>query len=292
MPENRNAKNKKIMKHINGLGVVAIVIIILAVIFLISGGGYIHRSNPSNQAEIENNVRILKALEEKAPTNFKLNRPGKIVDMQAEQEKILALRDGGYDLDEIRRWYKGTAIIGDSITLRTSAYGFLDNDVVCGKVSGALYDCEDVVQAGIDLHPYVIFLCFGANDMTGYVDNAKAFTEAYDELVERLKDALPEAVIYIDSILPPQPGNNYVDSSFQYRQQLNDALEEYCEEEEDVYYIDSSFILDNNTDIYDFDGIHPTGEFFPMWLTYMADVAGLSADSEESEETTTEAVDE
>ena len=40
-------------------------------------------------------------------------------------------------------------------------------------------------------------------------------------------------------------------------------------------YIDNSFIVDGNENMYEPDGEHVIRDFYPKWLTYMAEMAGL-----------------
>ena len=40
-------------------------------------------------------------------------------------------------------------------------------------------------------------------------------------------------------------------------------------------YIDSSFIIEKNPDLYEPDGIHVTKEYYEQWLSYLVEKAGL-----------------
>lgn len=250
-------------------------IVIVAVVFLISGGGTVHRSQASNQAEIEANVEKLAALETKSPTEFKDNVPAKILDMEAEREKILAMKGANPDPAIFKRWYEGTAFAGDSIILRIVSCGYLDESVVCGVVGRGLYDCDDVLERAISLQPYVVIIGFGANDMVAYGADTDAFIADYDRAIKKIEAGVPTATIYVNSVMPGQPGNPTVPESFQYCDDYNIALSEYCEEN-GYTFIDSRFILEAYPELYDDDGFHPTWEFYPMFLTYVGDITGLS----------------
>ena len=270
-------KKRQKQKPIIGskLGIVIVLIIIVAIVFLISSGGTVSTKSSANEAEISENVSELKALEEKSPTEFKDNTPAKILDMDAEKEKILAMEGCNPDPSIFMRWYEGTAIVGDSIMLRVEACGYLGDDVVCGIVGQGVYGAEEVVQKAISLQPYVIIVGFGANDMVAYGSDTDAFIEQYDAVITELEEGVPQATIYINSVMPGQPGNSTVPESFQYCDDYNVALSKYCEEK-GITFIDSRFILETYPDLYDADGFHPTWEFYPMWLTYVADITGLS----------------
>ena len=57
----------------------------------------------------------------------------------------------------------------------------------------------------------------------------------------------------------------------------NREMEKACPEA-GAYFIDSSFILEAHPEWYNVDGRHPREEYYPMWLTYLADLAGLNHD--------------
>ena len=47
-----------------------------------------------------------------------------------------------------------------------------------------------------------------------------------------------------------------------------------------VFYVDSTFMPRQDPSFYDADGMHMKSRFYPRWLTYLADVSGLSNDDE------------
>ena len=50
----------------------------------------------------------------------------------------------------------------------------------------------------------------------------------------------------------------------------------YCLKTDNVYYINADFLLEQKPDLFEPDGMHPVSTFYPRWLTYIADVTGLS----------------
>ena len=40
-------------------------------------------------------------------------------------------------------------------------------------------------------------------------------------------------------------------------------------------FIDNTFLVDGRDDMYEPDGEHVIADYYPLWLTYMAETAGL-----------------
>lgn len=191
----------------------------------------------------------------------------------ATQEGIA---DGSTVLDDItiKQKFQGTVIIGDSITESMIEYGFLGTDVVVAKLGLNIAAADEQIDTAISLYPSTIFMCFGANDLETYISDADAFIDAYRVQVQKLQTALPDVPIYINGILPIQQSTIDMHPSLGYYPQYNEALQAFCQEM-GLTYIDSSFILEGNDDMYEPDGEHVIMRFYPKWLTNMAEMAGL-----------------
>lgn len=269
-------KKKKQQIPIRRILIFLSLIVVLAVVFLLIGNGRIYKSSAKNRDEIEKTVESLKAMEAKAPVTAKPSQPVEIPDQQTEQEKAMAVAMEAYDVDMGKRWFQGCDIIGDSLMEAVVGYGFLGEDVVDAEIGVGLETSDHLFERAIGKQPGVIILCFGMNDMTAYEGNIDMFAAKYAERVDQLKAALPSSIIYINSVFPIQAGFEDTVPGCQYQAQYNEALKAYCEKTKDVYYLDSEFILIREPDLYDGDGIHPKASFYPKWLTYVADMAGLS----------------
>ena len=75
--------------------------------------------------------------------------------------------------------------------------------------------------------------------------------------------------------MPQQEGVG-TEPGFEYRELYNSALEEYCNKTDGVEFISADFILEAQPELYDVDGVHPVGAFYPKWLTFLSDMAGLT----------------
>ena len=195
-------------------------------------------------------------------------------DINSEEEKDRIMNLSGVTNADLYRWFTGrAAIIGDSITHSIWEYEFLDESVVFAKIGLLVVKSDDYVSGAIAASPEAVFFSFGSNDIESYENQVDTFIGNYKPRVQRVKDALPGAKIFILGLLPV---TDWADiPAYIYMDDYNAALQDMCREL-NVTYLDSGFILERDPDLFDADGIHPLPNFYPKWLTFMADAAGLS----------------
>ena len=255
--------------------IVFAVVVLLGLIFLISSGGKIYKSSKKNSEEIAQNTAVLKELSSKVPESSEEYKPPAEIDLSDEEKKILEADIDSFDDAQIRSWFQGSVILGDSITSAAEEFGFLDTDVIIAKIGISLIGSEDLLDDAISRNPKLIVLFFGANDIDNYGGDPNAFVDAYNSAVSRIRSSLPDVPIYLHAILPVQEGV-YTGDEFAPRTSFNEALEAYCLKTDNVYYINADFLLEQKPELFEPDGMHPVSTFYPRWLTYIADVTGLS----------------
>lgn len=258
---------KKIKEYISEtrfwvlLAVVLIVIIAVVVIF--------KKVENAEEIPYEKNRKTVAALE-KADIS--------------ETERALKELNGGEDSQnsqgeerdtaELKRAFQNAVILGDSFSESIVEYGFLDTDVVLFKRGLSVSQADELVDKAISLRPSAVFFVFGTNDMEICEGDSAKFIEAYRRQIERLKAGLPDAAVYINSILPATKEAVEETPSYAYCGQFNEALQAMCKE--DGYtYADCSFLIEGKDGIYEPDGIHVVKNYYPAWLSYLADTAGL-----------------
>ncbi|MCF0132598.1 MAG: SGNH/GDSL hydrolase family protein [Blautia sp.] len=255
-------------------GAVAVIAVIVAIaIGIIQGGS-------PGESSCKSTIDKLKAMENADATEIE----NQIRDLQqADQDKAQKAIEDEIMADEsdtllnevqIRQTYQGTVIIGDSITNSIVEYGYLDRDVVVAQLGLSVEYANEQIDTAIGLNPSVIFMAFGANDLSLYFEDAEKFKQAYKVQTDKLKAALPDVPIYINCILPILPSRIEIEPELVYYPQYNEALQQLCDEE-GFTYIDTSFIAESDPDVYEPDGEHVKGYFYPIWLTYMAEIAGI-----------------
>lgn len=264
--------------------IAAIAAVIAVVVFLFPKGG----QSSVTKADVEQTVARLQAMENRDTAEIEnqvtVTDTGTADDASspapADESSLDSIRqsilDGSGVMDNvtIRQKFKNTAIMGDSITNSIWEYEFLDQDVVISERGLSVINANDQVATTIAMNPRVIFMGFGSNDLESYESNVDGFIEGYKTQVRKLQEALPGVPIYINCVLPITEEAIASIPALQYYPQYNEALIQMCNEM-GLTFVDNSFILENDSSLYEPDGEHPTSPFYPLWLSYMAYVAGL-----------------
>ena len=141
---------------------------------------------------------------------------------------------------EIRQVFAGNVIIGDSITESIVEYGYLDTDVVVSKRGLNVGAADDQISTAIALNPSHVFMAFGSNDLEIYGSASSEFIDAYRTQIKKIQTALPDEM-----------GCTFIDNS--------------------------TIVTDSSENLYEPDGEHVIQDYYPKWLTNMAQIAGLKA---------------
>ena len=164
---------------------------------------------------------------------------------------------------EIRQVFAGNVIIGDSITESIVEYGYLDTDVV--------------VSTAIALNPSHVFMAFGSNDLEIYGSASSEFIDAYRTQIKKIQTALPDVPIYINCILPITDEAIAQTPDLGYYPDYNEGLIKLCQEMGCTFIDNSTIVTDSSENLYEPDGEHVIQDYYPKWLTNMAQIAGLKA---------------
>ena len=259
---------------------------LLAVLLYLSGGVKEYRGVRGTQAEVAESRATLERMQAQPPADLDAEmerqyretlaaRQGIMIDdVEAEQQKILAMTDADCSKADLARWFDGTAIVGDSIITEVRSYGWLDAPIIAkgGVHLSVELPLLDEVEAA---HPKMIFLCFGMNDVGVFRERVDRYVERYSNVIRRLQRNLPDAVIYVHATQPVTEACAKKEPQYQYIDLYNSEMEKACPEL-GVYFIDSSVLLRARPEMYNPDGRHPRKNYFPLWLTYLADITGLS----------------
>ena len=257
---------------------------LLAALMYLSGGVKEYRGTQGPAGEAAASRARLDAMQAQAPVDLdaeikrqyretlQARRGIMIDDMEAEQQKIINLDT--WNKADFARWFDGTAIVGDSIINQVRSFGWLDAPVFSKGGIHLSVDLPllDTIEAA---QPSVIFLCFGMNDVGVFKDRVDRYVERYTNVIKRLRKALPDTVSYVHATLPVTDACVAENSDFQYIDRYNAAMEQACPDI-GAYFIDSGFILRAHPELYSADGRHPRTGYYPLWLTYLADVTGLN----------------
>ena len=168
--------------------------------------------------------------------------------------------------------FSNALVLGDSITEGFVEYDFLRESSVIAELGMKVTDVTEKLDTIRTLNPQTVFLSYGMNDIAVTGGDAKVFKENYKEVLKDIREILPGAAIYINSIFPVQQMK--IDESPVYGSldTFNQTLRELAEEEGETF-IDNTEIV--REEYYEPDGVHMTSEIYPLWLVNMAEVAGL-----------------
>lgn len=253
---------------------------------------------PASKSVIAANVRTLKKMEEKSPpdiVNVKniptvVNGETKQADSQKqeqsqtkeqrqeqirkqEQDKIMTMDNP--DISVFNQWFDGCAVLGDSLSESAGEYGFLNPSILFAEIGCSVTGAGDLVDSMERMHPRKVFLAFGSNDVEIYGADAERFIEHYRDMILDIQERLPDAQIYVAAILPMQQKAEDKEPKRKYVALYNEKLNDLCETMK-LTFLDPGFILEQNPSFYEPDGIHAVKNFYYKWLTYLADMAGVS----------------
>lgn len=173
--------------------------------------------------------------------------------------------------------FANSMILGDSISQGLYGYEHLSASLVnaekgVGVVAPDETGLTDMIGQIIAANPQKVFIALGMNDVVAARGDAKVFVQAYKEVVEKLKEGLPNAEIYANSVLPASPVAIGNDERYANIPEYNEELAGMCEKEE-ITFIDNTELVKD--EYYESDGIHMTSAYYPEWLNQMAEAADL-----------------
>lgn len=201
-------------------------------------------------------------------------------DVVTVEERIRALEEPTMAENTDTRIYaqifENSVVIGDSLTEGLSSYGFLTTDEVYSQIGASVIRGEELFQTAAANYPKCAFFAFGMNDMGNYNGNAERFTEKYAELLRAFHETSPDSELYVCSITEPTEATISANASLAPWAEFNDALEDMCRKLDYVTYVDITYILEENPNLYAGDGLHAQKDYYPLWIQKMIDVAGLT----------------
>ncbi|HJC37785.1 MAG TPA: phospholipase [Candidatus Mediterraneibacter faecigallinarum] len=195
-------------------------------------------------------------------------------DITTIEQKInqLERQDGGEDSRSYKEKFASSIVMGDSIAEGFSEYDVLNASSVVSKIGVHLYELEEQVQQAADLNPQVIFLALGMNDVIATAGDTEQFLEQYEAVVAQLREAVPNAHIYVNSIFPVQDSAIEKEPELAQISEYNTVLRQMCDDLQ-LGFIDNTDLVQDQ--YYEEDGVHFKAEFYPLWADRMAEVAAL-----------------
>ena len=91
-------------------------------------------------------------------------------------------------------------------------------------------------------------------------------------MLTQLKEEVPDAHIFVNSIFPVQEKAIEEEPLLAKIPDYNEALKELCDSQT-VAFIDNTSLVEEQ--YYEQDGVHFKADFYPIWAQRMAEVAAL-----------------
>ena len=170
--------------------------------------------------------------------------------------------------------FKGSIVVGDSVTEGLSVYGWLSDDQVFSKIGSSVMTGDDLFSSAAGTYPSTAFFAFGMNDMGNYRGDEKAFIKKYEARLKAFHKASPKTKICVCGISAPTDAAMAKNKSISNYKKFNSAIKKMCAKNKYVY-IPTADILQKHPELYAGDGIHAQATYYPYWLDRMIEGAEL-----------------
>lgn len=187
-------------------------------------------------------------------------------------------------------WFSDAAFVGDSRTEGLILYTGLETEVFAEKglnvrtaLSSALFTLDGggkgtAIDALRQKKPAKVYIMLGVNEL-GW-GSSSIFQQEYGALVDAVRDAVPEAVIYVQSILPVTKAHSDA-HSYQNKarvDEFNGLIREMCTQKgvnylkvEDAVMTSDGYL---NPELAAEDGVHLNAAGCRAWLQYLREHHG------------------
>lgn len=169
--------------------------------------------------------------------------------------------------DRYKSVYSKSVFLGDSL-LTGLADELEDSNVISNAGATALFSLKEVDNIA-SKKPENVFILLGSDDLLWPVDNpVEESLMNYTILIEEIKGKLPNVKVYVLSVPPVTKEAMKVEPRYKNIPDYNKALEKMAATEK-IDYIALSPIFEKHQNLYDKDGIHFTGNFYPLLLDHI-----------------------
>ena len=156
-----------------------------------------------------------------------------------------------------------TVFVGDSITQALITDGVLPESLVFYKRGVILREIGPTLDRALSTYPANVVFLKGLNDCDA--EEPDSFIQRYTDWMAYIREKLPNAKIYICSLLPPSNALGAVRPDLARSPLYDDALQAWCPGA-GVTYIDLHWLVYQH--LYLSDGIHFTKSFYQLFLRY------------------------
>lgn len=225
--------------------------------------------------------------------NFDIREKELLAYRKKIQEEELAAKEGGaIKADDFKKvkvskssvntvpisvykdYFKDDLFIGDSITEELKYYKFLFNDNVFSKI-GLNTDTlrKLLANENFNIVPKNIYLMMGLNDSV-FVKSEEKFKQRYEAMLSALQEKFPNSTIYLQGIFPVSKALDTKEDARVNNTKINsfNKVVKSIASERGLTYLDFSYLLDENQDYFEPDGLHLKSSFHKVWLNEVKNI--------------------
>ena len=300
MKDNFEYRRKKRKKKKNFSLIIFLLIILAVIYFLYSSYNFNKNKKDINLDEIFEGIKktnIVKELIDKEiyNYNFKIKEKELLAYRKKRKEEELArLLAKGEEVNPkdfknvkvskssvntvpisiYKEYFKEDLFIGDSITEELKYYKFLYDNNVFSKIGLNTDTLRKLIpDEDFGIEPKNIYLMMGLNDSV-FVKTEEKFKERYLAMLDALQAKFPDAKIYLQAIFPVSKALDEKEDARVNNTKINSFNEviKTIASERGLDYLDFSYLLKENEDYFEPDGMHLKSKFHKVWLNEVKNI--------------------
>lgn len=171
-------------------------------------------------------------------------------------------------------YFKDDLFIGDSITEELKYYKFLFDDNVFSKIGLNTDTLRKLLpNENFNIVPKNIYLMMGLNDSV-FVKSEEKFKQRYEAMLSALQEKFPNSTIYLQGIFPVSKALDTKEDARVNNTKINsfNKVVKSIASERGLTYLDFSYLLDENQDYFEPDGLHLKSSFHKVWLNEVKNI--------------------
>lgn len=300
MKDNFEYRRKKRKKKKTFSLIIFLLIILAVIYFLYSSYNFNKNKNDIDVDEIFDGIKktnIVKELIDKEiyNYNFKIKEKELLAYRKKRKEEELArLLAKGEEVNQddfkkvkvskssvntvpisvYKEYFKEDLFIGDSITEELKYYKFLYDNNVFSKIGLNTDTLRKLIpDEDFGIKPKNIYLMMGLNDSV-FVKTEEKFKERYLAMLDALQAKFPNAKIYLQAIFPVSKALDEKEDARVNNTKINSFNEviKTIASERGLDYLDFSYLLKENEDYFEPDGMHLNSKFHKVWLNEVKNI--------------------
>ena len=171
-------------------------------------------------------------------------------------------------------FFKNDLFIGDSITEELKYYKFLYENNVFSKIGLNTDTLRKLIpDEKFGIEPKNIYLMMGLNDSV-FVKSEEKFKERYVAMLDALQAKFPNAKIYLQAIFPVSKALDEKEDARVNNTKINsfNSVIKSIASERGLDFLDFSYLLNENQDYFEPDGMHLKSKFHKVWLNEVKNI--------------------